>query len=111
VGEPLGRQLNAHQILLIPSRWAEPFGNVALEGSACGCIPLGSDAGGLPDAIGPCGFVFRRNDLGHLVTQLRRLLLGPGLRQSLRSKAPIHLAAHRPVVVADRYLKIIEACG
>lgn len=39
------------ELLLIPSR-SEGFGCVALEAQACGTPVLGSDAGGLPEAIG-----------------------------------------------------------
>jgi len=47
----LARILNQHQILVVPSRWREPFGIVALEGSACGCVVVGSADGGLAAAI------------------------------------------------------------
>ena len=49
----LVNQLNQSEILVVPSLWSEPFGIVALEGLACGCALLASDAGGLPDAVGP----------------------------------------------------------
>src|SRR2546423_11563028 len=39
----LAQLLNEHQIMVVPSRWQEPFGIVALEGIACGCIVVGSE--------------------------------------------------------------------
>lgn len=54
--------LHRHRVLVVPSVWPEPFGIVALEGAACGCFIVGSDGGGLPDAIGPCGMTFRSGD-------------------------------------------------
>jgi glycosyltransferase involved in cell wall biosynthesis len=34
----LVKLLNTHQIMVVPSLWNEPFGLVALEGVACGCV-------------------------------------------------------------------------
>ena len=36
-GSELAKLLNRHRIIVVPSRWQEPFGLVALEGIACGC--------------------------------------------------------------------------
>ena len=107
-GEELVRELNRHEILAVPSLWAEPFGNVALEGLACGCVVVGSNAGGLPDAIGPAGLLFERGNVADLVTQLRRLLTDPQLRQALRNKAAGHLESRREGVVCSEYLRILE---
>src|SRR5437588_15136 len=51
-GAVLAELLNRHRILVVPSRWAEPFGIVALEGIACGCVVVGSEKGGLKESIG-----------------------------------------------------------
>ena len=51
-----------HRVLVVPSRWDEPFGLVALEGLACGCQVVVAAVGGLPDAVGPAGRTFPRND-------------------------------------------------
>ena len=107
-GQELARELNRHEILAVPSLWAEPFGNVALEGLACGCVVVGSNDGGLPDAIGPAGLLFERGNLADLVAQLRRLLTDPRLHQSLRGKAAAHLEARREEVVCSEYLRILE---
>ena len=57
-GEKLNRLLNAHRIMVVPSREGEGFGVVALEGIACGCVVVGSTHGGLSEAIGQCGRIF-----------------------------------------------------
>lgn len=107
-GEDLVRELNQHAILAVPSRWAEPFGNVALEGMACGCVVVGSDGGGLPDAIGPAGLVFERGSVGRLADQLKGLLCEPELLAALRGNAAVHLERHREETVCRRYLNILE---
>ncbi|GAC1596977.1 MAG: glycosyltransferase family 4 protein [Chitinophagaceae bacterium] len=107
-GETLCKCLNRHRYLLVPSAWEEPFGNVVLEGMACGCLPIASDGGGLPEAIGNAGLIFRRNDVESLVTAIRRIMGDPKLDRQLREAAPAHLAAHHPRVIAKKYLQVVE---
>ena len=57
-GNALVDELRQHKFILIPSKWREPFGVVALEGMAAGCIPIVADGGGLPDAVGNAGVIF-----------------------------------------------------
>ena len=45
------------RILLAPSQWEEAWGRVASEAHVSGIPVLGSDRGGLPEAIGPGGLV------------------------------------------------------
>ena len=107
-GETLVRTLNAHRIMVIPSLWPEPFGVVALEGIACGCVLAGSEGGGLRDAIGPCGITFPNGDAGALADGLRRLLTDEGYAGSLRAEADAHLARFRPEEIARSYLRVFE---
>ena len=107
-GAELAAILNRHQILVVPSRWAEPFGIVALEGIACGCVVVGSENGGLKEAIGPCGVTFENENLDALAAQLKRLLNDPGARNSLRQHASEHLAKFQSDTVAAAYLRIIR---
>jgi glycosyltransferase involved in cell wall biosynthesis len=84
-GEELVRELNRHMILAVPSLWEEPFGNVALEGMACGCT-------------------------FHLADQLGLLLDCPQLVEELRKKAINHLISHKADEVGSRYLSILMSC-
>jgi len=108
-GEALVSILNRHRVIAIPSRWREPFGMVALEGMACGCVPIGSDGGGLPDAIGDAGLTFPRGSIEGLVVGLRRLFLEPNLQDDLRVRAQAHLARHHRDAICSRYLEILQA--
>lgn len=107
-GEELVQLLNQHRIMVIPSRWAEPFGVVALEGIACGCALIGSEAGGLKEAMGPCGITFENRDQQSLAAALKRLLLDPALEESLRAAGFSHLARFKKRDVARSYLDLIE---
>jgi glycosyltransferase involved in cell wall biosynthesis len=105
-GSALADLLNAHRILVVPSRWNEPFGVVALEGIACGCAAIGSAGGGLPAAIGPCGRTFPNGDaraLAAVIEEMLRADLAPWLRH-----AEEHLGKHRPEAIAQRYLQVFD---
>ncbi len=107
-GQPLAATLNAHEILVIPSRWAEPFGIVALEGIACGCVVVGTKDGGLKEAIGPCGILCENNNVDALADALRLLLSDEALRITLRSHAESHLQQFSPSLIAGEYLGLFE---
>lgn len=108
-GSELARLLRDHRILVVPSRWKEPFGIVALEGIACGCAVIGSSGGGLPEAIGPCGLLFENGDPKMLADQLESLLInnstGEFRNPTLRL---LHLEKHTPFRIAKEYLLLFE---
>ena len=107
-GAELTRALNEHQILVVPSRYDEPFGVVALEGIACGCAVIGSNGGGLPEAIGPCGVTFPNEDIAALEKAMELLLTQPNERERLAADAPRHLAQFQPRLIANRYLELFQ---
>jgi glycosyltransferase involved in cell wall biosynthesis len=91
--------------------WNEPFGIVALEGMACGCVVVGSQGGGLSEAIGPGGLTFANGDVGALTEALRRVLIDAGLQQQLREAGAQHARQHTVPQIARRYLAVLEqAC-
>lgn len=106
-GEELVRLLNRHRVMVIPSLWAEPFGVVALEGIACGCAVIGSEDGGLKEAIGPCGITFENENERSLADALKRLLSHEGLT-SFRRAASRHLERFQAREIARQYLQLME---
>jgi glycogen synthase len=108
VGPELAEVMNRHQVIVIPSRWPEPFGIVALEGIACGCIAVGSEQGGLREAIGHCGMTFRNGDSKELADRLQTLLTDSQLREKFRASVPAHLERFRALTVAQRYLALLR---
>jgi len=104
----IARALNEHRIVVVPSRWAEPFGLVALEGIACGCVVIGSEQGGLAEAIGPCGLTFPNGDVEALADRLAMVLTESSLCSELLQNAETHLAPHRRKAVAGAYLEMMR---
>jgi len=97
--------------MAVPSRWAEPFGIVALEGIACGCAVVGTALGGLPEAIGRCGVTVPNADAPAMARALRSLLENDSLRANYCSAAPAHLARHARSQVARSYLNVLESAA
>lgn len=108
-GEELVEILNRHRILVVPSRYREPFGIVALEGIACGCLVVGSAGGGLGEAIGPCGWTFGNGDPAALARLLARLLRDPDATVPPAEVRAQHLASHTRSAVTSRYLDVLES--
>lgn len=106
LGEALATALNGHRVLVVPSLVNEGFGVVALEGLASGCVVVGSDGGGLPEAIGPGGRTFPNGDVRALADALRATLeaVEPPPRAAVRA----HLAGHARRFVAQRYLEVLR---
>ncbi|PPS42808.1 glycosyltransferase family 4 protein [Chroococcidiopsis sp. TS-821] len=107
-GTELVKLLNSHKIMVVPSRWSEPFGVVALEGIACGCVVVGSEGGGLKDAIGPCGITFPNGDVKALTQILAKLLTDRQALAVYRSHSHTHLSQFKKQSVAQAYLKLFE---
>ncbi|RYY07952.1 MAG: glycosyltransferase family 1 protein [Sphingobacteriaceae bacterium] len=107
-GQKLSNLLNQHRYMLVPSLWEEPFGNVVLEGMACGCLPIASDGGGLPDAVGKAGIIFVRGDNNALAEAMWNIIADHDLELKLRNAAQEHLKNHQADVVAKKYLEVVE---
>jgi glycosyltransferase involved in cell wall biosynthesis len=108
-GDALVEELNRHRFQFIPSMWEEPFGIVALEGIACGLIPIASDGGGLPDAIGEAGVTFKRGQLAALVATTTALVQSPERQAKCRKAAPQHLANFSSEAIKQEFLAALEA--
>jgi glycogen(starch) synthase len=108
-GVQLAQTLNEHKILIVPSRYKEPFGVVALEGIACGCAVIASEGGGLPEAVGPCGLTFPNGNIEALASSIHRLLGSDKEREALALKRAEHLTQFHPETVARAYLDVFRA--
>ncbi|MEM9884487.1 MAG: glycosyltransferase family 4 protein [Bacteroidota bacterium] len=108
LGEELVAALNQHQIMVVPSKWNEAFGIVALEGIACGLAVVASRGGGLIDAVGPCGITFPNGDSKALAEAIKQVWNQPKKISEFQENAPAHLKRHERDVIAKRYLEVIE---
>ncbi|MFJ4209297.1 glycosyltransferase family 4 protein [Paenarthrobacter sp. NPDC089675] len=102
------RILNRNSIVVIPSRMPEPFGTVAIEAAASGCVVLYADHGGLPDSAGPQAVGFTPLDPNSLHHHLRALLRDPGDVDRRRKEALVHAHRHRESIMVDRYYAAIQ---
>lgn len=107
VGAEVVKILNASRYMLVPSL-DEAFGNVALEGMACGCLPIASDCRGLPDAVGNAGVLFKTYSPEALTQAILKLINNPKLEAAYRSNMKAHLEERLPERVAQKYLDVIE---
>lgn len=98
-GDALVRAINRHRIMVVPSRWEEPFGLVALEGMARGGGV--ENSGGLPEVAGPCGPVVPKDDPAALAAKLDRLVSHPEIVAQYRRAVPQHLAKFRTTPLLD----------
>lgn len=106
--EKLVACLNMHQYILVPSSWEEPYGNIVLEGMACGCIPIVSDGGGLPEAVGSSGFTFKRNDVNAMATLIKTILQNEIPVTNVIKHRAAHLEGHSMEKVSKAYLTILK---
>jgi glycogen synthase len=107
-GEALVKELNRYKIMVVPSLWNEPFGIVALEGIACSCMVIGSEGGGLKDAIGKCGFTFKNSDAIALAKKLEVAILKNAnefIPEEIRAG---HLRSHTINYIGTSYIESIS---
>lgn len=100
--------LNSTKYLLVPSLF-ESFGLVALEGIACGCIPVTTGEGGLKEAVGPCGPFFPKGNPEQLACRILELEQKSGLAECYRSQANHFLSTRTSERVAAEYLKVFQS--
>lgn len=92
---------------VVPSRWAEPFGIVAIEAMAAGALVIAADVGGLGGVVRPevTGLLVPPDDAGALAQAMIRLDIDFALRTRLGARA----AAEAEQYSADRIVPQIEA--
>jgi glycosyltransferase involved in cell wall biosynthesis len=75
----------ALDVVVVPSRYPEPFGRVSVEAQACGTPVICSDAGGLPETLSPdvSGLLVRNGDSGQLAAAMLDLARNHDRRRSM----------------------------
>ncbi|MEN3166848.1 glycosyltransferase family 4 protein [Gluconobacter sp. OJB] len=70
-------------IVVVPSRWQEPFGMTALEAMGCGAAVVASPEGALSNLVGDAALLAAPDEPGALEQALSRLMKDDGLREKL----------------------------
>jgi glycogen(starch) synthase len=91
--------------MVVPSKWKEPFGLVALEGMACGCKLVVSKHGGLVEAVGNLSQIFENGSEKSLSTAILESLNTP---MFLKEKIEKHLKEHTQSYIAHRYISLFK---
>jgi glycosyltransferase involved in cell wall biosynthesis len=77
--------------IYVMSSETESFPNALLEAMACGCAPVGSQVGGIPELItdADSGLLFESKNVESLSDALSKLILDPALRKRLAAQAAV----------------------
>jgi glycosyltransferase involved in cell wall biosynthesis len=98
--------LNEAAVVIVPSRWEEPFGLVALEAALMERPVVAARVGGLPEVVvdGVTGLLFQRDDAEGLAAAVNALLEEPCRAAALGRAARVWAEAKFSLVrAADEY--------
>jgi glycogen synthase len=105
-GSDLAAILNRHRAIVVPSRWREPFGLVAIEGVACGCKAIVPDSGPFRETLGACAILFKSGSPASLADAIEATL-AQGPDPDYWQQANRQLCQYQANVVAARYLEVL----
>lgn len=88
----------------------EGLPNSLCEAMLCGCVPVGTDVGGIPHAIGKTGYIVEygnRKATANIISKAMQTDTKKGLlcRQRIKEMFPIHQRAGKLVEIVERCLR------
>ncbi|MEI6700457.1 MAG: glycosyltransferase, partial [Actinomycetota bacterium] len=103
--------LQTSDIQIVASRIPEPFGNVVLEGMACGTAVIAPNAGGPAEVLsdGVTGILVTPDDAGALAQAMKMLGDDAALRSRLVTAAMGEVLRYRPERLAPQYSELYDA--
>jgi glycosyltransferase involved in cell wall biosynthesis len=98
-------------VLVVPSRFEEPFGRVIIEAFSHGVPVLGARSGGIPETITPShdGFVFEAGDDKALADLICELASNEHLVAALSEGASRAVENYVPERAAPRYTEFLDS--
>jgi glycogen synthase len=105
--EELCHIYNQAKAVVIPSIWDEPFGIVALEGMACGCLIACSNKPGLRESTGGLAFEFDPKNPESICSALKNALAFYPSHEYEKAVSD-HLEKHERKLVAQQYIELFE---
>lgn len=93
-------------IVVVPSRWEEPFGLVALEAMACGAALVCSPRGGLPEVVGQAGLFADPDQPEALAAAIFQLATDVGLRATIAAAARLRAESFGAPAAAARLCEL-----
>ena len=106
----VAEKMRDSDVLIVPSNY-ETFGNVALEGMACGCVIVASKAGGLVEFVeeGENGFLFDVGDSMGLAHAIRECIMNPLWLDTAKLKSIEHSKTYSWEIIVVKTLKLFES--
>jgi glycosyltransferase involved in cell wall biosynthesis len=102
--------LSVTEFLLVPSILPETFGRVVPEAQLAGVLPLVSQFGGLPEAMGEGGVaVSPHRDARAWIAALEALRADPGRVKGLLERGQAHAQGFLAETVTERFTALVEA--
>lgn len=102
------RLLADADVVVVPSRWPEPFALTVLEGMASGAAVIASDVGGIPEAAGGAALLVPAGSSAALADAIAGLADDDGALQRMRN-ASLERARQRDWSVVARELETVLA--
>jgi glycosyltransferase involved in cell wall biosynthesis len=105
------RACAAAWVQAVPSRWAEPFGIVAVEAMMRGTAVVASSSGALTEIVqdGKTGFLVPPDDVGALAETLLRLLRDRELAEQMgRAGRTVALERFSEAAFVDRFIELYQ---
>lgn len=95
--------LRDSQLLVVPSRWQEPFGIVAIEAMNASVPVVASNVGGLGEIVARGGLVVEADNAAALAEAISRALYDRRLRQVLIERGHRVAEEHQWATLTERY--------
>ena len=82
--------LNKSEIVVVPSRWEEPFGRTALESASRACATIISRKGGLPETTDHC-IILKKLNSTELYKELKKLIIDEKFLRKIQKNSFKHV--------------------